>query len=100
MFKEHYRKDNIFVSSLSKISKTEIFFSNLLLKIGGRKNEKSGEEKFSVLATAERSGGVGATRVTTDSGRSLFVGDTTRVARGLIIEILRILFVKSSDFFQ
>jgi len=34
--------------------KTEIFFSNLLLKIGGRKNEKNGEEKFSVLATAER----------------------------------------------
>ena len=45
--------------------KTEIFFSNLLLKIGGRKNEKSGEEKFSVLATAERSGVVGAIRVTT-----------------------------------
>jgi hypothetical protein len=30
------------------------FFSNLLLKIGGRKNEKNSEEKFSVLATAER----------------------------------------------
>jgi hypothetical protein len=45
MFTEHYRKNNIFISSLSKISKTKNFFSNLLLKIGGRKNEKNRKEK-------------------------------------------------------
>ena len=61
MFKEHYRKNNIFVSSLFKhTTKQKIFFSHLLLKIGGRKNEKNRKEKFSVLVTAERSGGVGA----------------------------------------
>ena len=83
MFKEHYRKNNIFISSLSRISKTEIFFSNLLLKIGGRKNEKNGEEKFSVLATAERSGGGWCDRVTADAGRSSEIKATTRAARGL-----------------
>jgi len=57
--------------------KTEIFFSNLLLKIGGRKNEKNGEEKFSVLATAERSGGVGAITLPRTRG----VGERLEISR-------------------
>jgi hypothetical protein len=66
--------------------KTEIFFSNLLLKIGGRKNEKNRKEKVFCFGYGGAVAEALVRRVTTDAGRSIEIEATTRVARALIIK--------------
>jgi len=83
MFTEHYRKNNIFISSLSKVANQKIFFPFLKI-LGGKKLKKQNGRSKKIFCFARRRNEVeslvllGLPRARM---RMVSVGDTTRAAR-------------------